>query len=149
MASPNQKLRFRDFNPHGGNGAIGEEDDKVLQPTQQEIYADGTLLFGPYAADDFFGTEPQQFDAVLATYHDQGLIPFKTLTFGKGVNFTAGLNKVRTSHDHGTAYDIAGKGTANTRSFEEALFKARDFIFTVRNMLPTANKPNKTLTKGA
>ena len=128
---PKPKIALLGINPHtGDNGVIGEEDDKVLRPTQQEIYADGTLLFGPYAADSFFGTElPQQFDAVLATYHDQGLIPFKTLTFGKGVNFTAGLNKVRTSPDHGTAYDIAGKGTANTRSFEEALFKAREIYF--------------------
>ena len=125
------KIALLGINPHtGDNGVIGEEDDKVLRPAQQEIYTEGTLLFGPYAADSFFGTElPQQFDAVLATYHDQGLIPFKTLTFGKGVNFTAGLSKVRTSPDHGTAYDIAGKGTANTSSFEEALFKSREIYF--------------------
>ena len=125
------KIALLGINPHtGDNGVIGKEDDKILRPTQKEIYADGTLLFGPYAADSFFGTDlPNQFDAVLATYHDQGLIPFKTLTFGHGVNFTAGLNKVRTSPDHGTAYDIAGKGTVNTASFEEALFTAREIYF--------------------
>ncbi|MGB1444985.1 MAG: 4-hydroxythreonine-4-phosphate dehydrogenase PdxA [Flavobacteriaceae bacterium] len=125
------KIALLGINPHtGDNGVIGKEDDKILRPTQKEIYAEGTLLFGPYAADSFFGTDlPNQFDAVLATYHDQGLIPFKTLTFGRGVNFTAGLNKVRTSPDHGTAYDIAGKGTVNTASFEEALFTAREIYF--------------------
>ena len=125
------KIALLGINPHtGDNGVIGEEDDTVLRPTQKEIYQEGTLLFGPYAADSFFGTDlPNQFDAVLATYHDQGLIPFKTLTFGSGVNFTAGLNKIRTSPDHGTAYDIAGKGIANTTSFEEALFKARAIFF--------------------
>ena len=125
------KIALLGINPHtGDNGVIGNEDDTVLRPTQKEIYQEGTLLFGPYAADSFFGTDlPNQFDAVLATYHDQGLIPFKTLTFGSGVNFTAGLNKIRTSPDHGTAYDIAGKGIANTTSFEEALFKARAIFF--------------------
>jgi len=119
------------INPHtGDNGVIGEEDDTVLRPTLKEIYTKGTMVFGPYAADSFFGTDlPQKFDAVLATYHDQGLIPFKTLTFGKGVNFTAGLNKVRTSPDHGTAFDIAGKGLAETTSFKEASFMAREIFF--------------------
>jgi len=83
------------------------------------------LVFGPYAADSFFGSEGyKSFDAILAAYHDQGLIPFKTLSFGKGVNFTAGLSKVRTSPDHGTAYEIAGKGEADPGSFKEAVFMA-------------------------
>ena len=125
------KIAVLGINPHtGDNGVIGEEDDKVLRPAIKEIFDQGTLLFGPYAADSFFGTSlPNEFDAVLATYHDQGLIPFKTLTFGQGVNFTAGLSKVRTSPDHGTAYDIAGKGEAKTQSFEEALFSARQIFF--------------------
>ena len=125
------KIAVLGINPHtGDNGVIGEEDDTILRPVIKEIYAQGTLLFGPYAADSFFGTNlPNQFDSVLATYHDQGLIPFKTLTFGNGVNYTAGLNKVRTSPDHGTAYDLAGKGEAKTHSFEEALFCARQIYF--------------------
>ena len=125
------KIALLGINPHtGDNGVIGEEDDTVLRPTLKEIYTKGTMVFGPYAADSFFGTDlPQKFDAVLATYHDQGLIPFKTLTFGKGVNFTAGLDKVRTSPDHGTAFDIAGKGLAETTSFKEASFMAREIFF--------------------
>ena len=85
----------------------------------------GHLVFGPYSADSFFGSDNyKNFDAILAAYHDQGLIPFKTLSFGKGVNFTAGLSKVRTSPDHGTAYEIAGKGVADNSSFKEAVFTA-------------------------
>ena len=83
----------------------------------------GKLVFGPYAADGFFGSKNYtNFDGVLAMYHDQGLAPFKALSFGNGVNFTAGLDKIRTSPDHGTGYDIAGKGKANPDSFKEALF---------------------------
>ena len=127
---PKPKIAILGINPHtGDNGVIGEEDDKVLRPVIKEIYR-WHPAFGPYAADSFFGTNlPNQFDAVLATYHDQGLFPLKHLTFGNGVNFTAGLNKVRTSPDHGTAYDLAGKGEAKTESFEEALFKAREIYF--------------------
>ena len=91
------------------------------------------MVSGPYAADSFFGSNNyKKFDAVLAMYHDQGLIPFKTLSFGKGVNYTAGLDKVRTSPDHGTAYEIAGKNIADPSSFREAVFKAID-IFRKRN----------------
>src|SRR5690606_24370988 len=87
----------------------------------------GTLVFGPYPADGFFGSaQYEKFDAVIATYHDQGLIPFKTLSFGQGVNYTAGLSKIRTSPDHGTAFDIAGKGVADHSSFKEAVFLAID-----------------------
>lgn len=118
------KIAVLGINPHtGDNGVIGEEDDTVLRPTLNQIKESGKLVFGPYAADSFFGSDNyKSFDAILATYHDQGLIPFKTLSFGQGVNFTAGLNKVRTSPDHGTAYDIAGKGIADESSFKEALF---------------------------
>ena len=91
----------------------------------QELFNKGTLVYGPYSADSFFGSNTHKnFDAVLAAYHDQGLIPFKTLSFGKGVNYTAGLDKVRTSPDHGTAYEIAGKGKADESSFKEAVFTA-------------------------
>jgi len=118
------KIAMLGINPHtGDNGVIGEEDDTVLRPTLKEIRDQGALVFGPYAADSFFGSDNyKNFDAIIAAYHDQGLIPFKTLAFGQGVNFTAGLSKVRTSPDHGTAYEIAGKGVADIGSFKEAIF---------------------------
>ncbi|HBU77060.1 MAG TPA: 4-hydroxythreonine-4-phosphate dehydrogenase PdxA [Muricauda sp.] len=120
------KIALLGINPHSGdNGTIGEEDDKILKPTIKELFNKGTLVYGPYSADSFFGSDNHKnFDAVLAAYHDQGLIPFKTLSFGKGVNYTAGLDKVRTSPDHGTAYEIAGKGKADDSSFKEAVFTA-------------------------
>lgn len=118
------KIALLGINPHSGdNGVIGKEDDEVLKPVIKEMTEKGHLVFGPYSADSFFGSDNyNQFDAILAAYHDQGLIPFKTLSFGKGVNFTAGLNKVRTSPDHGTAFEIAGKGVADHSSFKEAVF---------------------------
>lgn len=120
------KVAVLGINPHSGdNGVIGKEDDEVLKPVIKEMSDAGHLVFGPYSADSFFGSDAyRNFDAVLAAYHDQGLIPFKTLSFGKGVNFTAGLSKVRTSPDHGTAYEIAGKGQADYSSFKEAVFTA-------------------------
>ena len=120
------KIAFLGINPHSGdNGVIGKEDDELLKPEIQQLGREGHLMFGPYAADSFFGSNTHSsFDAVLAAYHDQGLIPFKTLSFGKGVNYTAGLSKVRTSPDHGTAYEIAGKGKADHSSFKEAVFAA-------------------------
>jgi len=120
------KIAVLGINPHtGDNGVIGTEDDDVLRPTLKKIKESGKLVYGPYAADSFFGSDNyKNFDAIIASYHDQGLIPFKTLSFGQGVNYTAGLNKVRTSPDHGTAYEIAGKGDANENSFKEALFSA-------------------------
>lgn len=128
------KIAVLSLNPHcGDNGVIGKEDDEIIKPTVQEIAASGKLVFGPYAADGFFGSKTyKQFDGVLATYHDQGLAPFKALSFGKGVNFTAGLNRIRTSPDHGTGYDIAGKNLANSSSFTEALFTALQ-VFNCRN----------------
>ena len=120
------KIALLGINPHSGdNGVIGKEDDEILKPAIDELSKAGHLVFGPYAADSFFGSENhKKFDAVLAAYHDQGLIPFKTLSFGKGVNFTAGLSHVRTSPDHGTAYEIAGQGKADHNSFKEAVFTA-------------------------
>ncbi|MCK5401990.1 MAG: 4-hydroxythreonine-4-phosphate dehydrogenase PdxA [Flavobacteriaceae bacterium] len=118
------KIAVLGINPHtGDNGVIGKEDDTILKPTLIKIRKSGKLIFGPYSADSFFGSNNyKNFDAIVAAYHDQGLIPFKTLSFGQGVNFTAGLNKIRTSPDHGTAYEIAGKGEADINSFKEALF---------------------------
>jgi len=120
------KIAILSLNPHcGDKGVIGEEDDKIIVPTIEEIRKTGKLVFGPYAADGFFGSETyKQFDGVLATYHDQGLAPFKALSFGNGVNYTAGLSEIRTSPDHGTGFDIAGKNKANLSSFKEALFTA-------------------------
>ncbi len=120
------KIALLGINPHSGdNGTIGEEDDKIMKPAVQELFNKGTLVYGPYSADSFFGSSTHtHFDAVLAAYHDQGLIPFKTLSFGKGVNYTAGLERIRTSPDHGTAYEIAGKGKADESSFKEAVFMA-------------------------
>jgi len=135
------KIAVLGLNPHcGDQGVIGTEDDEITIPTINEIQSTGKLVYGPYAADSFFGSESyKKFDGVLAMYHDQGLAPFKTLAFGKGVNFTAGLSEIRTSPDHGTAYDIAGKGVANHSSFKEALFMAIS-IFKTRNEFIELNK---------
>ena len=118
------KIAVLGLNPHAGdNGVIGNKDDLVLKPVLKRLKSNGLGVCGPYSSDSFFGSGAyKNFDAVLATYHDQGLIPFKTLTFGSGVNFTAGLNKVRTSPDHGTAYEIAGQGIANVDSFKKAIY---------------------------
>ena len=120
------------LNPHcGDQGLIGTEDDEIVKPTIEKIQQTGKLVYGPYPADGFFGSETyKKFDGVLAMYHDQGLGPFKTIAFGEGVNFTAGLNRIRTSPDHGTAFDIAGKGKADFRSFKEALFASIELFQT-------------------
>lgn len=120
------KIALLGINPHSGDhGVIGKEDEEVMKPVIKEMSEAGHLVYGPYSADSFFGSDGyKKFDAILAAYHDQGLIPFKTLSFGNGVNYTAGLSKVRTSPDHGTAYEIAGQGKADHNSFKEALFKA-------------------------
>jgi 4-hydroxythreonine-4-phosphate dehydrogenase len=116
------------LNPHAGDdGAIGSEDDTEVRPAIIEAKKNGITIMGPYPADGFFGSSAyKKFDGILAMYHDQGLIPFKALSFGKGVNFTAGLPLVRTSPDHGTAYDIAGKNIADESSFRSAIFAALD-----------------------
>lgn len=114
------------LNPHSGDqGVIGKEDKQVIMPAVQKSFESGKLIYGPYSADSFFASETcKQFDAVLAMYHDQGLIPFKTMSFNNGVNFTAGLSVIRTSPDHGTAYDIVGKNLANPSSFRAAVYEA-------------------------
>ncbi len=116
------------LNPHAGDeGVLGDEEERFIRPAIAKAKEAGILVMGPYPADGFFGSgQYRKFDAILAMYHDQGLIPFKALSFGSGVNFTAGLKYVRTSPDHGTAYDIAGKNEANPSSFREALFLALD-----------------------
>ena len=124
------KIAVLSINPHvGDGGVIGKHDDIILSPTIQEVSKSGIDISGPFASDSFFGTNMyKSFDAIIASYHDQGLIPFKTLTFGNGVNFTAGLDIVRTSPDHGTAYDIAGKNIANPSSFSSAILEALNII---------------------
>ena len=118
------------LNPHAGEeGLLGSEEQDIIKPVIEELKQEGKLVFGPFPADGFFGTGAQyKFDGVMAMYHDQGLIPFKTLAFDKGVNFTAGLSIVRTSPDHGTAYDIAGKNEANPASIREAMYLACDVL---------------------
>jgi 4-hydroxythreonine-4-phosphate dehydrogenase len=118
------------LNPHNGDGGvIGKEEQEIIIPAIRKAKEDGLLVFGPYAADGFFGSGAyRQFDVILAMYHDQGLIPFKSMNFDEGVNFTAGLSVVRTSPDHGTGFDIAGKGVASEQSFREAVFRGIDIF---------------------
>ena len=143
------KIAVLGINPHtGDNGVIGVEDDTVLRPTLKTIKDEGKLVFGPYAADSFFGSDNHKnFDAIIASYHDQGLIPFKTLSFGQGVNYTAGLSKVRTSPDHGTAYEIAGKNKADHTSFKEAVFCAIKIFKNREEYASLIEKPLKTSQK--
>ncbi len=118
------------LNPHAGDeGLIGKEDEEIIKPAIKDAKQRDIFCFGPYPADGFFARgHYERFDAVLAMYHDQGLIPFKSLAIGEGVNYTAGLAGVRTSPDHGTAFDIAGQGKADESSFREAIFKCVDII---------------------
>ncbi|MDQ3048677.1 MAG: 4-hydroxythreonine-4-phosphate dehydrogenase PdxA [Bacteroidota bacterium] len=122
------KIAVLGLNPHAGdNGVIGNEENDIIIPAINKAKEEGMLVYGPYPADGFFGNGAyKNFDAVLAMYHDQGLIPFKTIAFNSGVNFTAGLPVVRTSPDHGTAYDIAGKNQASEESFRRAVYAAID-----------------------
>ena len=143
------KIAVLGLNPHAGDGGvIGKEDDTLLKPVIKKLFEKGTLVFGPYPADGFFGnSQYEKFDAVIAAYHDQGLIPFKTLSFGNGVNYTAGLDKIRTSPDHGTAFDVAGKGIANHNSFKEAVFLAIDIYNSRNEYQEISNNPLKTKEK--
>lgn len=123
------------LNPHAGdNGLLGKEDKEIIAPVIEKVKEEKIMAFGPFSADGFFGNGGHHnFDAVLAMYHDQGLIPFKTLSFGEGVNFTAGLNCIRTSPDHGTGFDIAGKRAADPSSMLRAIFAGTE-IYKSRNM---------------
>jgi 4-hydroxythreonine-4-phosphate dehydrogenase len=123
------------LNPHAGDdGLLGTEDRDIIAPAIEKARNEGLLAFGPFAADGFFGSDSfTKFDAILAMYHDQGLIPFKTLAFDEGVNYTAGLSIIRTSPGHGTGFDLAGKGTASENSFRNALYLACD-IYKNRQM---------------
>ncbi len=124
------KIAVLGLNPHAGDdGLIGKEELEIIIPAVKKCFDEGVFVYGPYSADGFFGAGTHsKFDAVLAMYHDQGLVPFKTLSFSTGVNFTAGLPIVRTSPDHGTAYDIAGKGVADEESFRQAIYTAIDIL---------------------
>ena len=135
------KIAVLGLNPHcGDKGVIGKEEDLIIKPTINQIKENGKLVYGPYSADGFFGSKTyEKFDGILAMYHDQGLAPFKALSFGNGVNYTAGLSEIRTSPDHGTGFDIAGKNIADPSSFKAALFTAID-VFKSR-------KEYKELTK--
>ena len=143
------KIAVLGLNPHAGDGGvIGKEDDLVLKPALKKIFDAGTMVFGPFPADGFFGSgQYEKYDAIVATYHDQGLIPFKTLSFGKGVNYTAGLSKIRTSPDHGTAYDIAGKDMADYNSFKEAVYLAIDIFHSRNQYEEMTQKPLKIKEK--
>jgi 4-hydroxythreonine-4-phosphate dehydrogenase len=142
------KIAVMGINPHtGDDGVIGKEDDDVIRPTLAEINKENLYVYGPYAADSFFGTKNyKNFDAIIASYHDQGLIPFKTLSFGEGVNFTAGLNYIRTSPDHGTGFDIAGKNEANPSSFTKAVFEAIKIYKNRKEYEALTDNPLKTKT---
>lgn len=130
------KIALLGLNPHAGEeGLLGNEEIDIITPIIKEYKDKGHLVFGPFPSDGFFGTmQHQKYDGVLAMYHDQGLIPFKMLAFENGVNFTAGMSKVRTSPDHGTAYSIAGKNEANPFSMREAIYLASNTV-KIRNLV--------------
>lgn len=136
------------LNPHAGDeGAIGDEEKTIIRPVIENLKEHGIMAFGPFPGDGFFGSGAfKKYDGIMAMYHDQGLIPFKTLSFGGGINFTAGLSAIRTSPDHGTAFDIAGQGIADASSFRQAVFLAID-IYKKRqdwddmNRTPLKKKP--------
>ena len=130
----NPKIALLGVNPHAGDrGTIGSIDQELLTPCVAKLQSLGVQIEGPFAADGFFGSGSYtNYDGILASYHDQGLVPFKLLSFGKGVNFTAGLNKVRVSPDHGTAFDIAGKGIACIPSCIKA-FELGASVYNKRN----------------
>ncbi|HSU28789.1 MAG TPA: 4-hydroxythreonine-4-phosphate dehydrogenase PdxA [Chitinophagaceae bacterium] len=136
------------LNPHAGDeGLIGNEEETIIKPAIKDAKNNNMLVVGPYSADAFFARRSfDKFDAVLAMYHDQGLIPFKTLAVGEGFNYTAGLPSVRTSPDHGVAFDIAGKNKAETSSFLTALFECIDIINHRREYEENRKNPLRKMT---
>ena len=136
------------LNPHAGDeGLIGSEEESIIKPAIKEAKNNNMLVVGPYSADAFFARRSfDKFDAVLAMYHDQGLIPFKSLAMGEGVNYTAGLSAVRTSPDHGTAFDIAGKGKADNASFVTAVFECINIINQQHEYEENRSNPMKKMT---
>lgn len=141
------KIAVLGLNPHAGDeGLIGNEEETVIRPAIKEA-KQKMLVMGPYSADAFFARHYHtRFDAVLALYHDQGLIPFKSLASGEGVNFTAGLPVIRTSPDHGTAFDIAGKNKADHTSFMVSIFECIDIINRRNGFKEMRSNPMKKIT---
>lgn len=137
------------LNPHAGDeGLIGNEEETIIKPAIKEAKNNNLLVIGPYSADAFFARRSfERFDAVLAMYHDQGLIPFKTLATGEGVNYTAGLPAVRTSPDHGVAFDIAGKNKADTSSFIASIFECIDIINLRNGYAESRKNPLRKMTQ--
>jgi 4-hydroxythreonine-4-phosphate dehydrogenase len=144
------KIAVLGLNPHAGDdGLVGKEDEEIIKPAIKEAKQKDIFCFGPYPADAFFARgQHEKFDGILAMYHDQGLIPFKSLAIGEGINFTAGLTGVRTSPDHGVAFDIAGKGKADESSFREAIFKCVDIINNRKEFDGQYKNPLKKISAG-
>ncbi len=143
------KIAVLSLNPHAGDeGLLGKEEEEIIKPAIKEAKQNKDVFcFGPYSADAFFARgQYEKFDAVLAMYHDQGLIPFKSLALGEGVNFTAGLNAVRTSPDHGVAFDIAGKGIADESSFRQAIFTCLEIIYNRKENKEQFKNPLKKMS---
>ncbi len=143
------KIAVLGLNPHAGDeGLIGKEEEDIIKPAVKDAKQKDIFCFGPYSADAFFARgHHEKFDAVLAMYHDQGLIPFKSLAHGEGVNYTAGLSAVRTSPDHGVAFDIAGKNQADESSFREAIYKAVDIIRSRKEFEEQRKNPVKKVSE--
>ncbi|KAF0202109.1 MAG: 4-hydroxythreonine-4-phosphate [Bacteroidetes bacterium] len=137
------RIALLGVNPHASdNGLLGEEEASIIKPAIDKAFNSGMMVFGPYPADGFFGSSDfKKFDGILAMYHDQGMLPFKTLAFDSGVNYTAGLPIVRTSPAHGTAYDIAGKDEASAESFRAALYLATDIFYNRRQYAEMTANP--------
>ena len=142
------KIAVLGLNPHAGDeGLIGMEEETIIKPSIKEAKQNNMLVTGPFSADSFFAKQyHNRFDAVLAMYHDQGLVPFKTLASGEGVNYTAGLPVIRTSPDHGTAFDIAGKGKADESSFRTAIFECLTIINKRKEFEDSHKNPLKKIT---
>jgi 4-hydroxythreonine-4-phosphate dehydrogenase len=142
------KIAVLGLNPHAGDeGLTGKEEETIIKPAIKEAKQNNIIVTGPFGTDAFFARHlDKRFDAVLAMYHDQGLAPFKMLTSGEGVNYTAGLPVVRTSPDHGTAFDIAGRGKADESSFRTALFECIDIINTRKEFEDYRKNPLKKIT---